>query len=152
MKEGLLRWTDFLRDLQESVALGLFGDRLRLRQTPNGGWMLTESNEEQVSALNHTLNGYVLTPQLDLVGGVGVLVGGKLSTEIPAPTLTLNDTLLSGPTLMVVVTSRPSELSDYATPAELKLLGGLPVGGTVLDYFDPVGIISGGRVMTLVSG
>lgn len=152
MGEGLLRWREVLSTLQEAVALGLFGERLRLRQMPDGAWQLLESPEAQTSALTHDLTGAILTPNLDLVGGVGVLVDGRLSTEDPPPTITLPDAQLTGPTTMVVTTTRVNPDSDYATPAVLQLVDGLPSGGAVLDYFEPVGLIIGGRVLTLARG
>jgi hypothetical protein len=100
----------------------------------------------------HLLEGNVLTPNLGLVEGVGVLVNGVLSTSEPPPTIELTDTEMTGPTTMVVVTSRPNVLSPYATPATLVLRNGTPDGGGQLSYFEPVGLISGGRVITLARG
>ena len=148
---GLLRWRDFIGSLQDLVGLGLFGERLKLRQQPDGTWQLMESIDEQEIFVSgaHLLQGNVLTPRLDLVEGVGVDVNGRLSTEDPPPTINLTDSQMNGPTTMAVVTSRFNSLSAYLTPAKLELLDGLVSGGDVLNYFEPVGLITGGKVITL---
>jgi hypothetical protein len=148
---GLLRWQDFISSLQNLVGLGLFGERLKLRQQPDGTWQLMESIDEQEIFVSgaHLLQGNVLTPRLDLVEGVGVDVNGRLSTEDPPPTINLTDSQMNGPTTMAVVTSRSDLLSAYLTPAKLELLDGIVSGGDALNYFDPVGLITGGKVITL---